>query len=104
MSHTIILALAFAALLAGVWLSRSPVAEAQQPVCMNNSTREHIRALMQEGIDRGFVSYTERIYLVWVKDSAERRPQTPIGTAQNIHAYAIATAAAQAWSPPLCKE
>ena len=104
MSHTMILALAFAALIAGVWLTRSPVAEVRQLPCMSHSMREQLRALMLEGIDRGFVSYTERIYLVWVKDSAERRPQSSIGSAQNVHAYVTAVAAAQAWSPPLCKE
>lgn len=77
--------------------------EAPEP-CMDQASREKVRALMLDAIDDALRDHTKHMYEVWMKDPYSQPSRAITGMRAGIMAYVNSRNAALKFNPPLCKE
>jgi hypothetical protein len=71
--------------------------------CVDEQTREQVRALVMEGLDQALSNYMTKVFDVWMRDVHESPPRrATLGLNLAINSYIRARAAVLAWNPPLC--
>ena len=71
--------------------------------CVDEQTREQVRALVIEGLDQALRSHMSRVFEIWVRDIHERPPRrATAGMNLAVNAYILARAGAMRWDPPIC--
>jgi hypothetical protein len=73
-------------------------AEASQS-CMDVATRDHIRQLMNEGLDQAFRTHLIELFDVWMKDRHAEPVRARRGMNAGISAYARSRKSAMTWQP-----
>jgi hypothetical protein len=72
------------------------------PACLDEASREKVRAIMLEAIDEALKQHTMHMYEVWMKDPREQPSRAITGMRAGITAYANSRAAALRFNPPAC--
>jgi hypothetical protein len=67
--------------------------------CMDIETRDHIRQLMNEGLDQAFRTHLVELFDVWMKDRAAEPIRAQRGMNAGISAYARSRKSAMTWQP-----
>jgi hypothetical protein len=70
--------------------------------CLDEQTREKVRALAFEALDISLRNHIERSFDGWMRDSSQQPERARRGIGQGIRAYAQARAGTQDWFPPTC--
>jgi hypothetical protein len=70
--------------------------------CVDERTREELRALTLQAIDTGLKEHVSHLFEVWVRDPAEQPKRATVGMQNGISAYLRARQNALAWNPPSC--
>jgi len=83
-------------------LSSADSQPVELPVCMDEATREQIRAVLLEGLDNALRNHIEHVFEVWLKDDRGQPGRARTGVSQGIQAYLKARKGAADWAPPLC--
>jgi hypothetical protein len=71
-------------------------------ICVDEKSREEIRALTLAAIDAGFIGHVSHLFEVWVRDPAEQPKRAKVGLQAGISAYLRARKDALKWDPPAC--
>lgn len=79
------------------------VALAQSPACVDAKTRDAMRALMMQSLDRALELHIIQLFESWMKDATQQPDRASSGLTRAAHAYLYSRLAAQSWNPPLCK-
>jgi hypothetical protein len=72
--------------------------------CMDEETRERIRAIVLEGIDEALRDQIVHVFEMWLKDDTEQPKRAVNGMHNGIRAYMHSRANALKWNPPNCPE
>jgi hypothetical protein len=79
---------------------------ASQPVdlgpCMDESTRERMRAVMLDALDDALREHVKHVFEVWLKDERGQPERARTGVRQGIKAWLGAHRGALEWMPPPC--
>jgi len=70
--------------------------------CMDEQTREQIRAVMLEALDNSLKSHIEHVFEVWLRDDRGQPGRARTGVQQGIAAYLLARKGTMDWAPPPC--
>jgi hypothetical protein len=90
-------------MLAVLWLIGAHSASPDVP-CMDEQTREKIRALMLAGTEDAFKDHTKHMFEIWMKDQSDQPARAITGMKVAIHAFVNTRNAALRFNPPVCKE
>ena len=72
------------------------------PVCMDEATREQIKAVMLEALDNSLKNHIEHVFEIWLRDERGQPGRARTGVQQGIKAYLGARKGVADWAPPLC--
>jgi len=72
------------------------------PICMDEATREQIKAVMLEALDNSLKNHIEHVFEIWLKDERGQPGRARTGVQQGIKAYLGARKGVADWAPPLC--
>ena len=97
-----IVALMIAILLAYVLITLTKDAPSAPAMCVDEKTREEIRALTLDAIDTGFKAQVTHLFEIWLRDPAEQPKRAVVGMQSAISAYLRARQNAVIWDPPRC--
>jgi hypothetical protein len=70
--------------------------------CMDEETRERIRAVMIEALDSSLRTHIEHVFEIWLRDERGQPERARTGVRQGIRAYLGAKKGAVEWTPPVC--
>jgi len=70
--------------------------------CMDEQTREQIKAVMLEALDDALKSHIETVFLIWLKDDRGQPGRARTGVQLGIKAYLAARKGVADWAPPPC--
>jgi len=70
--------------------------------CMDEATREQMKALMLEALDEALKSHIENVFLIWLKDERGQPGRARTGVQQGLKAYLAARRGVESWAPPPC--
>ncbi len=100
----LLFALAAVGYFSGRWGGDEADAAPQPEKCMDEATREKVRAIMLDGIDAALKDRVMHLFEVWMRDAADRtQPQRAVtGAKQAVAAYVGSRKSALEWSPPAC--
>src|SRR5262245_35247855 len=72
--------------------------------CVDETTREKVRALMLDALDEALKEHVKRLYEVLMKDATDRTQpaRAANGTRQGIRAYLQGRSGALNWNPRSC--
>jgi hypothetical protein len=73
-------------------------------LCMDDTLREEIRAVMLEGVKDALRRHTMKVFNVWMKEptASDQPARAKTGIRLGVEAYVGSRRAAHAWDPPLC--
>jgi hypothetical protein len=94
--------LVLAMTLALVIAAPSMTTELQDP-CMDDESRERVRGLVLDAIDTGLKGQVQKVFEIWMKDTADQPRRAKVGMHEGIDAYVRSRADALKWNPPRCK-
>src|SRR5262245_45411885 len=77
-------------------------AESQQVECMDEPTRERIRAIMIDALDEALKDQIKHLFETWMKDERGQPGRAATGARQAIKAHQGARKSALEWMPPPC--
>lgn len=74
------------------------------PICMDDDTKEHVRAIMLGALDHSFSLHIEKLYSVWMAQPTDtKQPERARhGVELGLKAYLQARHGVQQWEPPPC--
>lgn len=72
------------------------------PLCMDDETRERIRAIMIEALDEALHDQIKTLFQVWLKDDRGQPDRAKVGVRAAIKAHQGARRGALEWMPPPC--
>ena len=72
------------------------------PLCMDEATREQIKAVMLEALDAALKTHIEHVFEVWLKDERGQPGRARTGVNLGIKSYLGARKGAMEWAPPPC--
>jgi hypothetical protein len=70
--------------------------------CMDEATRERMRAVMLEALDDALKEHVKRVFEVWLRDERGQPDRARTGVRQGIKAWLGAHRGALEWMPPTC--
>ena len=71
-------------------------------LCMDEPTRERLRAIMFEALDEALKDHIVHLFEVWMKDDRGQPDRARVGVKQGIRAHQSARRSAEAWMPQPC--
>ena len=77
-------------------------AESRPEICMDEQTREQIRAVMLEALDNSLKNHIEHVFEVWLKDDRGQPGRARTGVELGLRAYLGARRHTVEWMPPTC--
>lgn len=80
-----------------------PKAQQFPDACVDESTREHIKGLVNEALDQALQAHTTRLFESWMKDNYGQPSRVNSGMRQGLHAYVNARQNALQWEPKICE-
>jgi hypothetical protein len=70
--------------------------------CMDEPTRERMRAVMLEALDEALKEHVKHVFEIWLKDERGQPDRARTGVRQGIKAWLGAHRGALEWMPPSC--
>ena len=70
--------------------------------CMDESTRERMRAVMLEALDDALKDHVKHVFEVWLKDDRGQPERARTGVRNGVRAWLGAHRSALDWMPPPC--
>jgi len=83
-------------------LSSAESQPATLPPCMDEPTREQIRAVMLTALDTALQHHIENAFAVWMRDDRSQPERARTGVVQGMRAYMLARKSTLEWVPPPC--
>src|SRR5262245_59979665 len=72
---------------AGFMLESASSQPVELPLCMDEKTREQVRAVIIEALDHALQQHIENVFLVWLRDDRGQPGRARTGVEQGIRAY-----------------
>lgn len=73
-----------------------------EPPCMDEQTREQIRAVMLEALDTSLKTHIEHVFEIWLRDERGQPGRARTGVELGLRSYLSARKNTLEWAPPAC--